>query len=345
MQILYSKTILTFLKKIKRLAQEILTKEMSLSVGRSRFHVGAVSYPLHFTAFDHPSRLGYFQHDLYEIGINKLFLLEEDGAIKDLLRHELAHYMTFIEHGPEILPHGKEFREICKKYGWPTEIARAQVPLEKAIKNKHIVDKVRKLLSLAESPEPKEAEAATLKAQELLAKYNVKFHEEDDPIHVLRVLQKKRGSAKLQAIASILRLFFVYPIFNHGKGVLYLEILGDPLNIEVAEYVAHFLDHHFELLWEEAKKEDPRLKGTIAKNSFFRGIAEGYEKRALPTSQALIHIEKSLALIYPHLTSKKVSYHHLEAAANRGREKGKGLKIREGLKEAAKQLALNIKNC
>ncbi|WP_194848531.1 SprT-like domain-containing protein [Candidatus Neptunochlamydia vexilliferae] len=345
MEILYSKTILAFLKKVKGLAQEILTEEMSLPVGRSRFHIGALSYPLHFTVFDHPSKLGYFQHDLYEIGINKLFLLEEEETIKDLLRHELAHYMTFIEHGPDVSPHGKEFREICKKYGWSTEVARAQVSIEKAVKNKQIVDKVRKLLSLATSPEPKEAEAATLKAQELLAKYNVKFHEEDDPIHLLRVLQKKRGSAKLQAIASILRLFFVYPIFNHGKGVLYLEILGDPLNIEVAEYVAHFLDHHFELLWKEAKKEEPRLKGTVAKNSFFRGIAEGYEKKGLPTSRTLIQIEKSLAAIYPQITSRKVSYHHSEAAAKKGREKGKGLKIREGLRQKKQQLAINIKNC
>lgn len=333
MQILYSKTILAFLKKVKGLSKEILAEEMSLSVHRSRFSIRGISYPLHFVLFDHPSKLGYFQQDLYEIGVNKLFLLENDKEIKDLLRHELAHYMTFIEHGPEVLPHGKEFQNVCKRYGWTPAISRAKVPLKEAVKNKRIVEKIRKLLSLAESPHPEEAKAATLKAQELLAKYNVNVQEEEDEIHLLRVLQSKRSSAKLQAIASILRLFFIYPVFNHGKGTLYLEILGDPLNIEVAEYVAHFLDRHFEVLWKETKKEDPRLKGTIAKNSFFRGLAEGYGKRAIPTEKALICIEKSLALIYPHLSSKKVSYHHSEAAAKRGREKGRLMKIREGVRK------------
>lgn len=315
---------------------------MGLKVGQKRFFLGSTSYPLQFVVFDHHSRFGHFESRLFEIGINKLFLLEKDEEIKNILRHELAHYITFIEYGENVRSHGKEFRKICKRYGWPSEISKAQIPIEKAIKNKRIVEKVRKLLSLGDSPHIEEAESAALKAKELLSKYNLELNEPDEETLVLRVLEKKRGGAKLQAIASILRTFFVYPIFNHGKGVLYLEIIGDRVNVEVAEYVAHFLDSQFEILWREGRKKTPFMKGTASKNSFFRGLAEGYQKRELPSSKALIRIENELALrvekIYPHLSSSKVSYHHNVRAANQGKFFGRNLKIRESLRQKLTRL-------
>ncbi len=338
MEILYSKTILAFLKKVRALSLTILSEEMEFTVGRTRFYKDNVSYPLQFAIFDHPSRLGYFESPLFEIGINKLFLLEKDGEIKNLLRHELAHYITFIEHGEGVRSHGKEFREICKRYGWPTEVSKAQIPIEKAIKNKRIVEKVRKLLSLGNSPHSEEAKSAILKAQELLGKYNLELSKSDEETVVLRVLEKKRGGAKLQAIAAILRTFFVYPIFNHGKGTLYLEIVGDRVNTQIAEYVAHFLDHQFEILWQEGKKKDPLLKGTASKNSFFRGLAEGYQKKEeLSSLKGLIRLEKNLIkrveAIYPNLSATRVSYQSHERAKNHGKVFGKNLKIREGIKK------------
>lgn len=333
MEILYSNTILSFLKKVRKLACKILSKEMGLKIGHSRLYYKTSSYPLNFVIFDHPSRLGYFIPSHYEIGINKLFLLENDEEIINLLRHELAHYMTFLEYGEHVPSHGKEFRSICKRYGWPTEIAYAQIPIEKAVKNHRIAEKVRKLLSLAESHHTKEAESATLKAKELLLKYNLSLHETEEETVVKRVFEQKRSSAKLQAIAEILRTFFVYPIFNHGKNSLYLEIIGERVNVEVAEYVAHFLGAHFEELW---KKRETPLKGLAAKNAFFRGIAKGFLSKDIP-SQGVIRIEKNLiervATIYPHLSHRKSSYRFFAHAEKEGIRAGKNLKIREGIKK------------
>lgn len=337
MEILYSETIFAFIKKCKGLARKILSEEMNLRVGRSRFFVKNTSYPLHIVTFEHPSRLGYFQADLFEIGVNKTYLHEGDKSLLDLLRHELAHYMTFITFGPQVPHHGKEFLSICKQYGWNAEVSRAVIQGDKIKKNEKILGKVQKLLSLSDSPHPEEAEAATLKAKELLLKYSLEFREECDEMHLLRFLPRKRSSAKLHAISSILRTFLVYPVFNHGRGCVYLEILGKKVHVEVAEYVANFLDNKFELLWKEAKKETPSLKGAVSKNSFFRGLAEGYTQKSEKQSSALIRMENQLttlaANVYPHLASSRSSYKHHETANKLGKDKGKKLSINRGLKK------------
>lgn len=334
MEILYSQTILSFLKKVKKLAHHILEEEMGLKIGRSRFYWKSSSFPLNFVVFDHPSRLGYFTASHYEIGINKLFLLEKDEEIKNLLRHELAHYMTFLEFGINVPSHGKEFRMICNRYGWPSEISKAQVPIEKAIKNHRIAEKVRKLLSLADSHHPQEAESATIKAKELLLKYNLSLHETEEETIIKRVFEKKRSNGKLQAIAEILRSFFVYPIFNHGKNAVYLEIIGERVNVEVAEYVSYFLDRHFEDLWKSRKSP---IKGLAEKNAFYRGIAKGFLSKEKDSNPGLIRIEKALTervhTIYPHLSFRKTSYRHSNHAEKEGIRVGKTLKIREGIKK------------
>ncbi|MCB1109609.1 MAG: DUF2786 domain-containing protein [Chlamydiia bacterium] len=334
MEILYSTTILAFLKKVKRLAREILREEMGIPVGHSRFSYQGYSYPLHFVVFDHPSQLGFFQTDLFEIGVNKAFLLEAPETIKDILRHELAHLIVFLKYGAGVPSHGKAFREVCQSYGWSSEVSRSIAPMESTLKNHRIVEKVRKLLSLAESSHPHEAEEATLKAQHLLDKYNITYTPEEEETVLMRVLEKKRGNTKLQAIASILKSFYVYPVLNRGKTGVYLEIIGERLATQIAEYVAHFLDHQFEALWREAQQEDSHLKGMASKNSFFRGLAEGFQRKHVPSS-ALMRIEKNLVIlaqkIYPHLSSRSASFRHHEKGARKGREKGKNLSIREGI--------------
>ncbi len=343
MEILYSTTILSFLKKIKKLAFEILSYEMRFKVGLSRLYYQGCSYSLQFVVFDHPSTLGVFQSNLFEIGINKVFLFEREETLKEIIRHELAHLATFLEFGSCVPAHGREFRAICKRYGWAVEVLKATVPIEKVVKNKRIVEKVRKLLSLAESPHPSEAKEATLKAQHLLNKYHVEYTPEEDETVLLRVLEKKRGSAKLQSIASIVKNFYVYPVFNKWKKGVYLEIIGDETTTKIAEYVAHFLDHQFEALWKEAQKEDPLLRGTASKNSFFRGLAEGYKDKEVD-SKSLIRVENHLMTmaqkIYPHLSSVSSSFCHHERGARKGREKGKRMKIREGIQGKCKRFLL-----
>ena len=341
MQLLYSKVILSFLEKVKRYAFEILRDEMGLKIGRSRFYIDQTSYPLHFTCFEHPTRLGYFQQELFEVGINKCFLMEKEEEVKNLLRHELAHYMTAIRFGPGVPSHGKEFRSICNLYGFCPEISKSAIPLDQGVKHQKLSAKVRKLLSLAESPNRAEGQAAAQKAQELLEKYQISLEDTPEEQLIIRSLEKKRSSAKMQAIASIVRAFHVYPVSNQGKGKVFLEIFGERTSVEVGAYVADFLDYHFEELWKEAQKKDRRLKGAAAKNSFFRGLAKGYISKK-PESTALIKIEAALVAhaekAYPFLRSCSSKYLHHSMGEKMGREKGKEMKIREGIEKKFKKL-------
>lgn len=341
MQLLYSKVILSFLEKVKRYAFEIIRDEMKLKVGRSRFYIGQTSYPLQFICFEHPTRLGYFQHELYEIGINKCFLMEKEAEIKNLLRHELAHYMTSIRFGPGVPSHGAQFRSVCQTYGFPPEISKSVVPLEQGIKHQKLSEKVRKLLCLAESPNKAEGQAAAQKAQELLEKHQISLEDPPTEHVIVRSLEKKRSNAKVQAIASIVRTFHVYPVINQGKGLVFLEIFGERTSVEIGSYVADFLDHHFEELWKQAQKVDSRLKGTAAKNSFFRGLAKGYIYKK-PQSAALIKLETALVAnaekAYPSLRSCSSKYLHHSIGEKIGREKGKQMKIRRGIEKKFKNL-------
>jgi len=337
MSILYSNAIFSFLKKAEDLAKQILVEEANLQVTSTRFFFGNIVCPLNFVVFEHPSQLGYFKSDFLEIGINKVFLFENNENLLNILRHELAHYFTFIEYGPFCTYHGKEFREICKRYGWNSEVSRAIMPDIKVVQCEKLMNKIHKLCSLAQSHHQHEAQAAILKVQKLLIKHNLDLHERDDTLYLLRTLPKKRKSTKMQAIASILQTFFVNVVFNRGYDYVYLELFGEKVNVEIAEYVAQFLDREFQFLWEQVKEENPQLQGMVAKNSFFRGLANGYVNKMRPRSQAALvkteqHLVQYVHRIYPHLSfSRQKTCKNQKYAEELGKIKGENLKVHHGI--------------
>jgi len=336
MQILYSETILLFLKKAKSLAFSILQNEMHLKCGRTRFYHGKIGYPLQLVLFEHPSKLGYFDSEMYEIGINKCFLFEKEEKLRQLLQHELAHYLTFIQHGKEAAHHGKEFRSICASFGFAPKVSLAKTSSETHQKSLHLVKKVEKLLALSESHNEHEAEAALLKAHSLLLKHGLCLTSSsslDEEMALTRLFKRGRIDAKLRTIASILRHFFIYPIFNQGNKCSYLEILGTPCHVEIATYIGHFLDRELDRLWKSSA-----LKGQRAKHSFFSGIAKGYESKMELSSeakQALIPLERQLTKtaeeIYPHLSSRSSRGLYDPHAHKKGKEAGKNMQIKAAL--------------
>ena len=316
------------------MAQLILKEEMHLTFGKRLFWVENTGYPLHFVVFEHSSKMGYFDAEMYEIGVNKCYLFETDADLRDLLRHEIAHFMTFIKYGPLTPHHGSEFRSICAEYGWKNEVARAKSSSNDRKQSLRILQKVQKLFTLSSSHHAHEAEAALLKARELLLKYQLDLEiKDDDEMEIHRLFKQTKTSAKLEAIASILKHFFVYPVFNHGKGCVYLEIFGNSENLEIATYVGGFLEKEFENLWKQTG-----LKGLRAKNSFFRGIAKGYDQKMKPLlheEKALISLENKLmtaaSKAYPHLSMTKRHVQTDEKAARIGKDRGEKLTIRKGL--------------
>lgn len=344
---LYSPAILSFISLLKKYSFEILRNEMGLKISGKRFEYKRVRYPLNIVVFERKNFLGQFESSSFLIGVNKLLMYSaKTEVIKNVLRHELAHYLCFIENEHRVEPHGFEFREICQRFGWNIEISGAAFnvikeneKIEGDLPSERVIEKVKKLIALAQSSNSHEAELAMIKANNLILAHNLERlnQEVDEFTYLKRVLSGKKTTGKTRAIYEILKEFFVYPVFNYGLEGFYLEVIGKRENVEVADYVANFLDLELEKIWNAQA-----LKGISQKNSFMAGLAEGFikklreEKKGHFPGHFLVKIEEELnqkvGLVYPRLSKKSVSRgFDCEKAKNLGRKEGNNLTIRKGV--------------
>lgn len=348
--LVYSERIVRFVKQIQMAAKEILSREMGLKVFGERFYVGNASYPISICLYDNKKMLGYFDADFYEMGFHERLMRVKYDQLYDLIRHELAHYLTFIHWG-QVQDHGGEFRSFCQKLGWGENVYKASFCLEEhestECEENAILRKVQKLMALSTSTNSHEAELALIKSQQLLLKHNLEFVPgvDEEKIYLKRILKQKKEDTKMRAIAKILETFFVSTVYRRTDDFIVLEILGSLVNVEIAEYVADILKLELEKLWEHAKK-NYALKGLVAKNSFFLGIARGYCQKieALKRTYdqgmttALMVIEKKLVaqqdLVYSRLSSRRSSHSHCQASSSLGEMLGRQLNINPALARA-----------
>lgn len=360
--IVYSKKILLFLNEIHHAIKEILSREIGLKVGRRRFsdRRGRASYPIHVVIYNNKSMLGYFDPHFYELGFHECLMHSSKEQLHSIIRHELAHYITFIDHGSTIQPHGAEFKAFCQTVGWNDEVYRATFCLEGGqsasdTEDSSVLRKIQKLMALANSSNKNEAELAMIKSQQLLLKHNMQSHyvssDDDERVFLKRIMQQRKETAKMRSIAKILETFFVHTVYSRAGSFTYLEILGNRVNVDIASYVADVLDGELDKLWQQAK-EQARLKGTIAKNSFFLGLAKGYcnkiqaLKREYPSAMthALMVIEKTLidakSMVYPHLASTKSGGHFCSKSSELGKRMGERLNINPAIDKSSSGIAL-----
>ncbi|MBF0206997.1 MAG: DUF2786 domain-containing protein [Oligoflexia bacterium] len=252
--------------------------------------------------------LAYYDSSCAIVLNKSLIYLAKPTFLKNILRHELAHMVTSLYYKNIPLPdHGEEFKSVCRQYGWSdpsitsacADVEEENAALEGDLESERVLDRVKKLLALGSSDNVHEAELAMLRANQLLLKHNldrltfsgisgvsgvsgarrsVEFSEEKDCVYMARVLTAKRNSAKMQAISEILRTFLVYPVFSCRLKEVCLEVTGERANVQLAEYVANFLDRELDRMWEHARMEQG-LSGAGAKCSFIRGVSRGYCER------------------------------------------------------------------
>jgi hypothetical protein len=250
---------------------------------------------------------------------------------------------------------------VCKRLGFSDDISLATVNLlaandekEGDLVSEKVLEKVKKLLQLAQSSNEHEAELATLKANALLLRHNLDhLQDPGETIYLQKLLHQKRKDSKMAAIYDILKHFIVKVVISHGRGTCCLEVSGSLTNVKLASYVAEFLNQEFDHLWESARKEHG-LQGLRAKNSFFVGIARGFndkmEKSKAQFSpedhKALIKVEKELHSriheIYGRLGTSRSGAQTDYEASQLGFQKGKGLTIRQGIESSAKSLYLSF---
>lgn len=349
--LVYSKKIINFIFDIKSIVKEVLSQDVKLSVYNDFFYdrLGMNTYPINIVIYNDKCDLGYFDADFIEMGFHERLMYVNKDQLRNIIKHEVAHYITFINYGRYPQPHGPEFKAFCQRMGWGEEVSKSTVQINDLEANSpdqehHILRKIQKLMALGSSSNSHEAELAILKSQELLLKHNIEninVHVHDDEmIFLKRVLKEKRKTAKLSSIASILSTFFVSPVFSRQEEFTYLEIVGTHLNIQIADYVACYLDHHLEALWDETRKNHIGLKGKVAKNSFFIGIAQGYcskiniQKKSFShsVSQALMILSNKLTeakkMVYPRLHTTKSHAKYCPTSSQLGQKAGTELVIK-----------------
>lgn len=357
--IVYSKKIIQFVNEIKCSIKHVLSREVNLKVTGNRFYDQRqeISYPIKVVIYNNKRMLGYFDSNFYELGFHECLMQTSREQLHNVIRHELAHYMAFINHGDSIQPHAIEFRTFCQQMGWGEEVYRATICLEGGgqscdVEESNIFRKVQKLMALATSSNQHEAEQAMIKSQQLLLKHNIESKyascEDEEKIFLKRIMKQKKENAKMRSIAIILETFFVSAVYCRVGDFIYLEILGSEVNIEIAEYVASVLQSELDKLWSQAQQYT-NLKGMIAKNSFFLGIAKGYCNKihALTreynheVTNALMIIEKKLidakAMVYQNLSSSKSRANHCRESSALGEQMGRKLNINPAINRSSKE--------
>lgn len=357
--IVYSQKIIRFLHDLKSTLKEVLTQEIRLKVHGDRFYDRRQvnSYPIQVVIFNQDRMLGYFDPNFYELGFNECLMHSGREQLRNVIRHELAHYLTFILHGETAQPHAPEFKAFCRQMGWGEEVYQASFHLEPGaeLEESAIFRKVQKLMALSTSSNKNEAEQAMIKSQQLLLKHNIESRyiegEEEEKIFLKRLLKQKRKDAKMCAIGTILSTFFVSVVFTRSGDFVYLEILGNGVNVEIAEYVANILHVELEKLWHQAKGS-ANLKGAIARNSFFFGLAKGYcnkiealkREHRSDVSKSLMVIEKKLmdakAMVYQRLSSSKSGGYYCAEASSVGEQMGRQLTINPAIKHSKSECLL-----
>ena len=353
--IVYSETIASFIARIKKYAFDIMRDEMKLTMEGEKVIRNGYVYEVQFVVFENKRLLGFCQSRLLQVGINRnLMYTEGNKRIKNVLRHELAHLVAAWEYGYDILDHGPEFRIVCKRYGWGKEVQAAEDDFSfldegekrETLPDEKVIQKVKKLMSLAKSGNLHEAELATVKANQLLLRHNLEeidaknFHDESTT-YVENILKSRQLNGKIRAIISILETFYVYPICNYGVDVMYVQVIGNKTSVVLAEYVAKFLDRELERLWHLNRKK-LKLSGGRDKKWFMFGVAKGYQEKierqtlVKENKKALVFLKEDLARrvlqVFPRLYSQSSSSGRPDdQSVKAGYEEGSNLSIHQGV--------------
>ena len=213
-----------------------------------------------------------------------------------ILKHEIAHEIVDeIFQCKEI--HGEMYRKACDMIGVPEEFRSASGDFPDTVRRfvdkrfysdkTKMLEKVRKLFSLAKSLNENEAFLAMKKAHELIEKHNIQRIEKGDGsryVYEIITLKKKRTASFQRRICGILIDFYFVDIvhsyqFDHESCQTYktIEILGTPENVRIAQHVYFFIINQLNIMWDiHQKNAKTRNK---SKRSYWLGVLNGFRKK------------------------------------------------------------------
>jgi len=219
-----------------------------------------------------------------------------------------------------------------------------------------MVRRIHKLMALAESRNPNEAEAAMAKAHELIAKYNIDMLESAgtrDFVSAFAGEPALRHPRQDYHLANLLLDFYFVegiwvPAYVVGKGKMgrVLEISGTAHNVEIAGYIHDFVKAFIGMQWARYRRREGLSH--YRQTDFAVGIIEGLRakleaqqenRRADSRTSALVKVQDPqlrayLAYRYPHTTRfARVASRQDDRVIEDGMRTGREMVISRALKE------------
>jgi hypothetical protein len=286
-----------------------------------------------FSLRDMTSRLGYWSNEKNEIVISRSLAMNFPwDDVREVLFHEMAHqYAEQILGAGDEPPHGPIFKKACRRLRANPKASGRFKPLHESLRdsavseNDRILMRVKKLLSLAESSNRHEAEAAMSKAHALIKKYNVDLVKKTPRRNFISMFVGKpalRHPREVYYLANLLQTFYFIQgiwvsayVLDKGKMGRVFEVSGTTQNVNMASYVYDFVMNFIQQHWHQYNG----LKGLNRhrQTDFAVGIIEGFSNKLSQgeakdntpaSSDALVAVKdpmlkKYMTHRYPHTRS------------------------------------------
>lgn len=271
----------------------------------------------------------------------------------EVLKHEMAHqYVTEILRNTDETAHGPAFARVCAERG--IDARAAGTPVGTIEGSHHALDKIRKLLALAESANQNEAEAAMAAAQKLMLKYNLEeVARNRNREFVVAYLGEPTGRVQesQRVLAAIVHKFFfvevlwlsVWRPLEAKRGTI-LEVCGTAPNVEMAQYVHAFLSDSAERLWRQ-HKQARGIRTDRDRRRFQAGVMTGFYKklddeRAPRQQEGLVwvgdpQLTQHFRVRHPKTTTAYYGTSSGSEAHRHGRAAGEQLVLHRGIKSGS----------
>jgi predicted SprT family Zn-dependent metalloprotease len=310
--------------------------------------------PAQLSLSDAEGFLGRYSHETRSIELSRAFLHTAPwGSVVEVLKHELAHQFVLEVLREYEAPHGPAFRAVCDRLGIDARASGQPAPTPSA-QSQRVLERVHKLLALAESDNRHEAEAAAAAAQRLMLRHNL---EAPEPAHETgygyvhlgritgRVSEWERRLGNLLSEHFFVEVIWVpaYRTHEQKRGSV-LEAIGSSENLALAAYVYDFLVRSAERLWRTHKSEQG-IREDRERMAYFAGVMSGFaqklkvQARAHKADGLIFQPHEKLAAYtrkrHPYMRTVSHAGHRRGDAFAQGEQAGRNVLLHRGVTRGA----------
>ena len=285
-----------------------------------------------FALEDAWSRWGRWRADRREIALSRRLVTDHPwDAVREVLHHEMAHQLAQeVLGGHKEPPHGPIFRRACRLLrANPEASGRCPTLYERLADTDNgtgdrTLRRIGKLMALAKSGNRHEAEAAMVKARQLMARHHIEQIPQNTASDFISVFVGRpalRHFREFYHLAPIVTDFYFVQgiwvsayVLERGKMGRVLEISGTRTNVTIASYVHDFVVQFIDRGWDDYNRG--RGLNRYRKTDFAVGILQGFRTKleeeacttgASPPSKALMPLadpalDHYMAFRYPRVT-------------------------------------------